>query len=255
MTDTSVPDEQGALVEVLREHQWHHTRDTHCTCGFRTPLAELAIEGYLAHVVQAILAAAPPTNAALDRQATLWVEQIAHVLLSTKDPAGSFPVVRAGCAMAAAEAVVEALAARPVSAGPDEEGLRAGVGEVADWCADKEADYAASYRSTSSTYAEGARDMLDVVESRLRALLAASGTGRQGDENGSQEPPSGPRSDEQGFGDLLATLETILAGIDQDEAEDDNGWWETSTGAEFGAGVLQKIREAVRIWEGHRGAR
>lgn len=34
----------------------------------------------------------------------------------------------------------------------------------------------------------------------------------------------------------------LLKGIDQTESESDDGWWETSTGAKFGAGVLAAIR-------------
>jgi hypothetical protein len=40
-----------------------------------------------------------------------------------------------------------------------------------------------------------------------------------------------------------AWLEAILDGIDKDEAED--GWWETSTGAEFGARKLVELKEAI----------
>jgi len=34
----------------------------------------------------------------------------------------------------------------------------------------------------------------------------------------------------------------LLRGIDQTETESAEGWWETSTGAEFGAGILAAIR-------------
>ena len=34
----------------------------------------------------------------------------------------------------------------------------------------------------------------------------------------------------------------MLKGIDQTECEDPDGWWETSTGAAFGAGILAAIR-------------
>ena len=34
----------------------------------------------------------------------------------------------------------------------------------------------------------------------------------------------------------------MLKGIDQTECEDSEGWWETSTGAAFGAGILAAIR-------------
>jgi hypothetical protein len=34
----------------------------------------------------------------------------------------------------------------------------------------------------------------------------------------------------------------LLRGIDETEYESAEGWWETSTGAEFGAGILAAIR-------------
>ena len=34
----------------------------------------------------------------------------------------------------------------------------------------------------------------------------------------------------------------MLKGIDQTECENSEGWWETSTGAAFGAGILAAIR-------------
>lgn len=53
-TETTV---ETATAAVLGDHLWHHTRETHCACGFRTPLAQLAIEGYLNHVVAELAAA------------------------------------------------------------------------------------------------------------------------------------------------------------------------------------------------------
>ena len=35
----------------------------------------------------------------------------------------------------------------------------------------------------------------------------------------------------------------LLDGITETETESDNGWWETSAGAEFGKSVIQKIKE------------
>jgi hypothetical protein len=35
----------------------------------------------------------------------------------------------------------------------------------------------------------------------------------------------------------------LLSGIDKTEADDDKGWWETPTGAKFGAGILAKIKD------------
>jgi hypothetical protein len=37
-------------------------------------------------------------------------------------------------------------------------------------------------------------------------------------------------------------LITLLKGIDQTETESPDGWWETSTGADFGTGILAAIR-------------
>jgi hypothetical protein len=37
-------------------------------------------------------------------------------------------------------------------------------------------------------------------------------------------------------------LIALLKGIDQTETESPDGWWETSTGADFGAGILAAIR-------------
>lgn len=38
----------------------------------------------------------------------------------------------------------------------------------------------------------------------------------------------------------------LLKGIDGNECDDDQGWWETSTGAEFGAAKLAKIRSGEK---------
>ena len=46
---------------------------------------------------------------------------------------------------------------------------------------------------------------------------------------------------------LIAEIETILLGIDKTEIEDiEHGWWETSTGADFGAEKLAAIKAAIR---------
>tara|TARA_R110000772_G_scaffold258883_1_gene376271 strand:+ start:731 stop:889 length:159 start_codon:yes stop_codon:yes gene_type:complete len=43
---------------------------------------------------------------------------------------------------------------------------------------------------------------------------------------------------------VMAERTRILALLDGiTETETDNGWWETSTGAEFGKSVVQKIKE------------
>jgi hypothetical protein len=42
--------------------------------------------------------------------------------------------------------------------------------------------------------------------------------------------------------DERETIIAMLKGIDQTECESADGWWETSTGAEFGAGILAAIK-------------
>jgi hypothetical protein len=37
-------------------------------------------------------------------------------------------------------------------------------------------------------------------------------------------------------------IELILTGIDKEETDDKTGWWEISTQAEFGAKILEQIR-------------
>jgi len=39
----------------------------------------------------------------------------------------------------------------------------------------------------------------------------------------------------------MKTIEEILKGIDQTEFESDDGWWETSVGAEFGRNKKEEI--------------
>lgn len=41
----------------------------------------------------------------------------------------------------------------------------------------------------------------------------------------------------------------ILAGIDKTECESDNGWWETSTGAEFGIRKLVEIKQFLEAMQ------
>lgn len=43
---------------------------------------------------------------------------------------------------------------------------------------------------------------------------------------------------------LLDKILAILDGIDRTET-DRNGWWETSTGAAFGAGILKQIEDTI----------
>ena len=45
--------------------------------------------------------------------------------------------------------------------------------------------------------------------------------------------------------DLIEEIKAILSGIDCTESSSENGWWETSTGAEFGAQKLNEVIEAI----------
>ena len=44
---------------------------------------------------------------------------------------------------------------------------------------------------------------------------------------------------------LIASVKEILKGIDELEGESDDGWWETSTGAEFGYNKLEDVIIAI----------
>lgn len=51
---------------------------------------------------------------------------------------------------------------------------------------------------------------------------------------------------------LLEEVEKILEGIDRteiDSTEEIEGWWETSTGAEFGEAILVKIRKVFQGYQ------
>jgi hypothetical protein len=41
-------------------------------------------------------------------------------------------------------------------------------------------------------------------------------------------------------------IREILRGIDQTETESENGWWETSTGAQYGQNKLNELFEYLR---------
>ena len=45
--------------------------------------------------------------------------------------------------------------------------------------------------------------------------------------------------------DCIAFISSHLRGIDQDAFGNDDGWWETSSGAEFGRIRLQKVLDTV----------
>jgi hypothetical protein len=44
---------------------------------------------------------------------------------------------------------------------------------------------------------------------------------------------------------LYSGIEQILHGIDKQETDDINGWWETSTGAEYGKRKLAEIKKLI----------
>jgi hypothetical protein len=43
----------------------------------------------------------------------------------------------------------------------------------------------------------------------------------------------------------LSWVDDLLRGIDKDECESDTGWWETSTGADFGKGKLAELKQEI----------
>jgi len=46
---------------------------------------------------------------------------------------------------------------------------------------------------------------------------------------------------------MIDKLNEILIGIDQDECDNKNdGWWETSTGAKFGAKKLKEVQDLLK---------
>jgi hypothetical protein len=50
----------------------------------------------------------------------------------------------------------------------------------------------------------------------------------------------------QFVGQVQSEVEQILDGIDRQETDKPSGWWETSTGAEFGKERLRLIRDAFK---------
>lgn len=46
---------------------------------------------------------------------------------------------------------------------------------------------------------------------------------------------------------LLVEIPKILEGIDTDEVANEEGWWETSTGAKFGAAKLKQLLDLIKI--------
>jgi hypothetical protein len=45
---------------------------------------------------------------------------------------------------------------------------------------------------------------------------------------------------------MIKKIREILKGIDKDISQNPRGWWETSTGAEFGAKKLKQIEDLVK---------
>ena len=45
---------------------------------------------------------------------------------------------------------------------------------------------------------------------------------------------------------MIKKIRETLKGIDKDICQDKDGWWETSTGAEFGAKKLKEIEDLVK---------
>lgn len=48
--------------------------------------------------------------------------------------------------------------------------------------------------------------------------------------------------------ELAKQIKAILRGIDAAETDRQDGWWETSAGAEFGAGKLEEVLSAIKAW-------
>lgn len=46
--------------------------------------------------------------------------------------------------------------------------------------------------------------------------------------------------------DLIKQIKDLLKGIDKVETITEDGWWETSIGAEFGAGKLKELIALIR---------
>ena len=45
---------------------------------------------------------------------------------------------------------------------------------------------------------------------------------------------------------MIDKLNEILKGIDKDQCDSSDGWWETSCGAEFGAKKLKEVQDLVK---------
>lgn len=49
---------------------------------------------------------------------------------------------------------------------------------------------------------------------------------------------------------MIDKLNEILKGIDKDQCESDDGWWETSSGAGFGSEKLKEVQDLVKNLSG-----
>ena len=45
---------------------------------------------------------------------------------------------------------------------------------------------------------------------------------------------------------MIDKLNEILKGIDKDQCDSSDGWWETSSGAEFGAKKLKEVQDLFK---------
>ena len=52
---------------------------------------------------------------------------------------------------------------------------------------------------------------------------------------------------------LIDEIKKILEGIDATEIESENGWWETSSDAYFGAEKLQQVIDAIESFKNNEG--
>lgn len=51
---------------------------------------------------------------------------------------------------------------------------------------------------------------------------------------------------EEQLGRLLSDVQAVLDGIDAQQTDRSNGWWETSVGADFGAAKLAALKALLR---------
>lgn len=61
------------------------------------------------------------------------------------------------------------------------------------------------------------------------------------------EAPATPPVSPSDSRELLNAINELFKGIDKDECEDPDGWWETDTGAEFGRKKLADLKKLLGI--------